>query len=1204
MDEDVDVDAEMAVAAPSIGLVQYALGRTLLPENLAEAITALSMVSRVSLRATAFFLEVILEGAKTSTGFGFGLTRRALIAAIGAARTMQALSGHGYEADDARGGRLDGGLFSILDKYTAVGISVIHHTTTMAELMAMSGISLVQDSIRSGMAVAEESVRVIDGIFGSNETSRALSSFIGLVRREMVMKDSHGRSKGNIRILAALTRSLTTFAVVQAATHRRTVMKHKSRVLYDCTVLGEAEVNSWRARLIGPTTFQPAQWQPVSMPGLPRMLSQRSIATQDANAMTRSHSMAGSDLCLTDFNDDVRSEGDDDGLLTGASVMHGLSELCGQELEDGQGQEGANNGDISAIQLRPDSSLPPQLRSKLRGFSDEQLDAGVVVDQEAGHDASGPDIQQVVYRRQNRDRSQTVWEIVTETTELSETVQRLQSLQSSPQSGYAKQRHRSYTQPAAPDWSLSPQRTHNPFAAFAANRSRSHRDVTMTDSGFQMHSVFEDGGTEDLTQDRQEWVEICNTVERQNLDDADHRLAVQTSPSPKPLTAALSRQRSIDAPIESKQRMSVVLKRVQRKLTRTTQIIMRDDKRKDRPSPSPEPSSIPFKKVRSPERAMEPTGQMSAPPARAPRTPLRRERSARETKSHQGGSTPFASPFPPLTPSQPRRSRRLSAASMRSYTSRQHAQFSMREGDDDPDRPPFPLGNLVDILHRFGRFATASYGHNMMSILGILGEVGTRSSTEKTHANVWAFANHVGVAVEDVLLSSFSDDAARSKDILSSRRLTPIVNFIVVDHKSKAIVLACRGTLGLSDVLVDLTCEYEQIHCESGQGQAHQGMWQSAQRLATQSWTVKTTLQRSLEQNPGYGLVTTGHSLGAGIAALVALQWSSPADVFLRQAEERGVEPPTIYTPFVTSFASGLPAGRPIHSYSYGPAAIVDPELSHAMRGLVTSVVHHHDFIPCFSLGLVRDLRSIAEVLEEAAGETASEILGRTIGLYQRRKQQRIDREAEGHGGYLAPIDSETEATLPTDVPISARSQVLDIKELTEGRTHNRAKDKGYVDPFYQSQADQAEHPDEDGAGDDGDLEDWLWSLIKTMRANAQNDKLYPPGRIYIIESFEVSVTAPEQQQSQYRAFAGRSNGHGLNNDNDGFAMEGEFATASKKTAAHRVILRACEDVVARFSEPIFSRSLFRDHSPTNYHFCLDLLKEANRGRSEASAGW
>lgn len=75
------------------------------------------------------------------------------------------------------------------------------------------------------------------------------------------------------------------------------------------------------------------------------------------------------------------------------------------------------------------------------------------------------------------------------------------------------------------------------------------------------------------------------------------------------------------------------------------------------------------------------------------------------------------------------------------------------------------------------------------------------------------------------------------------------------------------------------------------------------------------------------------------------------------------------------------------------------------------------------------------------------------------------------------------------------------------------------------------------------DLDDWLWSLMKTLRATADTDKLYPPGEVYVVESHAVFVHEENESDS-----AGAKQ----------IRKEGK-----------RVILRYSEDVAVRFSEPV-----------------------------------
>jgi len=111
---------------------------------------------------------------------------------------------------------------------------------------------------------------------------------------------------------------------------------------------------------------------------------------------------------------------------------------------------------------------------------------------------------------------------------------------------------------------------------------------------------------------------------------------------------------------------------------------------------------------------------------------------------------------------------------------------------------------------------------------------------------------------------------------------------------------------------------------------------------------------------------------------MFAILSSMPSSTFLAQdtSSDHLKSHPEITTSFVTSFASGLPPGRPIHAYAYGPPALASPDLAKYARGLITSVVLNNDVVPCLSLGVLRDLKNIALTLYEE-DKVAEEIVGR-----------------------------------------------------------------------------------------------------------------------------------------------------------------------------------------------------------------------------------
>ena len=279
--------------------------------------------------------------------------------------------------------------------------------------------------------------------------------------------------------------------------------------------------------------------------------------------------------------------------------------------------------------------------------------------------------------------------------------------------------------------------------------------------------------------------------------------------------------------------------------------------------------------------------------------------------------------------------------------------------------PHFPHHHLVSNIARFMRYASAAYGETFMRILGI-GNIPTGVVPSSHHSNHHAFVHHTGLALEDILLSSYTD---RSFLTMHHPSIHELVHYVTVDHATQAIVLTCRGTLGFSDILTDLTCGYSDVDLpdvDSTDFKAHGGMWEAAQMLAKQKGKVFRAIREGLERYPDYGLVLTGHSLGGGVAALVSLLWS--------EKDKQGQ--------FVLSPASGLNPGRPIHCYVYGPPCVMSLELSQYCRGLVTSVVHRYDIVSCLSLGLLKDFKNVAVSLHTEA-EVADQILTKVIHRYR-----------------------------------------------------------------------------------------------------------------------------------------------------------------------------------------------------------------------------
>nr|XP_031860024.1 uncharacterized protein CI109_004632 [Kwoniella shandongensis]KAA5527096.1 hypothetical protein CI109_004632 [Kwoniella shandongensis] len=1149
---------------------------TIFPTPIANLVTAVATSTRLSLRMAAFLIEAMLETSQYSTRMSLGYTRRLLITAISSARRVYLMTNAARDGDllglitggtsGGAGGEMtvsgDGykstpattdAFLQVLDKYTNLGIYVIHHTFTMAELFAMSGFFLTANAVQSVHYAAQESVALFDSLFGSNESSRALSAIITMVRKE-VLEDERCRDRGKIASLAGLTKAMTAFACLQAATWKRTSERLKMKVLYDCTVLAEQEESYTSNTSTSPPAVSPAVTsnpQPLAVP----------------------------------FHFENGAVGG-----PGPSTMSSRQRRTSNSFELAE----ANKRLWTHVQSSSAASSPPSSRSQTRKNSADIWDVEDLEDLvgESGDELyDGPPDEAAREQHRIKRRRESTLEITDELTESTIVTQMLERVHAD---------GRRYTSPFIP--------RHRSLADVGVAVMDDDdeepevvvRTTTTTPRRQSLSSVFS------ASDDENDWIEVDRLLDESQEENAG--AMIPSAPNGSSV-AVRSYRDAIEHPQENADRIQLVLKTMTNKLLqrkRTVRHVLRDDVsnassseetviphkpsterlggvRPDvrnidwrPPSSSDVPPTTPPKALASPEgdsNQIASRKTASSPPisrrhGKKPSTnnPVTKLKSTTRSlsKARQGSrtpspsssdrTTPHASPAPVTIPTRgetnplaskgvrapppsplnsmilrspaattreqpaPRRGSgtkhdtqptfrpthrsRPSLATVREAThlsssriQAASARMMPERGEATPDNL-FPHESLVRNIHRFMRYSSAAYGQNFLRILGLGSSEFMFPSTGKHHANSWAFAQHTNIPIDCLLLSSFTESSAT----LIQQEAPPLVHYVAVEHDLKAIVLTCRGTLGLSDVLVDLTCEYQAIDVAGGDSDGsyyvHGGMWQSARKLTVKQSTVHQTLVDALTKYPTYGLILAGHSLGGGVAALLSILCSMPANAFLEEnlSRPRPVAHPRLTTPFVTNFTSGLPPGRPIHCYAYGPPAVASPDLARYTQGLITSVIQDVDVVPTLSLGGMKDFKNVALTLSEE-GNVAEEIVGRVIGIYKRKFEFQKDGQSPSSGGAGG---GGMNMDMPTDEEV---------------------------------------------------LSDWMVSLIKTMRADMDNDKLLPPGMVYIMEHFDVFVTDDEESQGS------------------GGRMPKEKKVVHKQ--AHRVILRQCDSVEERFREPV-----------------------------------
>ncbi|RAK96745.1 putative lipase [Aspergillus ibericus CBS 121593] len=360
----------------------------------------------------------------------------------------------------------------------------------------------------------------------------------------------------------------------------------------------------------------------------------------------------------------------------------------------------------------------------------------------------------------------------------------------------------------------------------------------------------------------------------------------------------------------------------------------------------------------------------------------------------------------------------------------------------------FPEKHFVHNIRRFCRFSSASYGSNALKVMGIPRTIQGLPYQESHSPQHSEFSDHAGLPASTILLSSYVDPAGGTNAAGETESGFPLVHYLFLDHESKAVVLTLRGTWGFEDILTDMTCDYDDLEWQGRSWKVHKGMHASAKRLLMGGGSrVMITIRAALEDFPDYGVVFCGHSLGGGVAALLATMISEP-----NNNESSG----TSFTTASYQSAKGnlplagsnegdsaffLPPGRPIHVYAYGPPSTMSPFLRRATRGLITAVVNGQDVVPSLSLGILHDMH------------TAS---------------------------------------------LAFKSDVSNAKSHVRFRVWEGLR-QSIVNKFYVNEPPILTHAG-DGVGEDA----WAWNTLKMLRDEMHAPKLMPPGEVFVVETMRV----------------------------------------------------------------------------------------------------
>uniref|UniRef100_A0A8C6SLQ4 Diacylglycerol lipase-beta n=1 Tax=Neogobius melanostomus TaxID=47308 RepID=A0A8C6SLQ4_9GOBI len=262
-----------------------------------------------------------------------------------------------------------------------------------------------------------------------------------------------------------------------------------------------------------------------------------------------------------------------------------------------------------------------------------------------------------------------------------------------------------------------------------------------------------------------------------------------------------------------------------------------------------------------------------------------------------------------------------------------HQEQDKKEQSRDPDiiatHSPQDLESELEKAAHCMQFAAAAYGWPMYIYSNPLtGPCRLSKDCCKSRESEYDIVggDHLGCHFSSILHST----GLHYRDFIHvsfHNQIYEIPFFVALDHKREAVLVAVRGTLSLRDVLTDLSAECENLPLEGviGACYAHKGICQAAGYIY-KKLVNDGILNQAFSIAPEYKLVITGHSLGGGTAALLA--------VMLKNS-----------FPTLKCYAFSPPGG------------LVSKALADYTKDFVISVVLGKDLVPRLSLPNMEDLK-------------------------------------------------------------------------------------------------------------------------------------------------------------------------------------------------------------------------------------------------------
>eukprot|EP01116_Phalansterium_solitarium_P011329 TRINITY_DN26975_c0_g1_i1.p1 TRINITY_DN26975_c0_g1~~TRINITY_DN26975_c0_g1_i1.p1 ORF type:complete len:617 (+),score=202.54 TRINITY_DN26975_c0_g1_i1:25-1851(+) len=221
--------------------------------------------------------------------------------------------------------------------------------------------------------------------------------------------------------------------------------------------------------------------------------------------------------------------------------------------------------------------------------------------------------------------------------------------------------------------------------------------------------------------------------------------------------------------------------------------------------------------------------------------------------------------------------------------------------------------------HYYSKFAVGAYGWKLREFeimqkeknLRVSGKGLATGFVEGDSENLSCLIGLTGLAVEDIIDHQWS-----------SAEVFDPGHYVAVDHSTESIVVALRGTFHMRDLLIDLCGANEPLM----DGLAHSGILRTALNKAAK---LQPVVAGALERFPSYSVKITGHSLGAGTAALLTILW-------LRDNPKWKIQ-----------------------CWAFAPPCVTSQALSDQYKDTINSFVHNDDIIPRLCHGSIQALKNV-----------------------------------------------------------------------------------------------------------------------------------------------------------------------------------------------------------------------------------------------------